>query len=169
MYDRKQARLRRLRRVQHGTAVVKVIGGVQDGSTTNLTSLTTDNPTSRPTAAAAALYTLTSPPPPPPPDLGSSCVPWASSAVDLIDCVECAAELAAAQKQRTTTSTQRRRRQRQHHSSSSSSSPLRLSPPLVAAHSWSSGSKTAGTGFCTCVNRHSLASNTAPCSITSVL
>lgn len=128
MYNRKQSRLRRLRRVQQ--SAVKVIGGCQDTAAASPSGLTAESP-----AETAALYTVTRPPPPPPPPhpLDSSCgtgcsSSWTPVAVDLIECVDCAVEVA----------------QKRIHRRRSS---LRLSPvPLPATD-------TSKVGFCTCVRQ----------------
>jgi len=77
-------------------SAVKVIGGVTDATAASPSSLTVDTPVD-----TATLYTVASPPPPPPqlPDTASSAA-WTSAAVDLIECVECAAEVAQKRAQR---------------------------------------------------------------------
>ena len=125
---RKQARVRLLRRVQQ-QSVVKVIGGIQNTTAASPSGLTAETP-----FETTTLYTATSPappPPPPPPDPGCGTgtnSPWTPSTVDLIECVECAAEVA---------------RKRIHRRRGS----LRPSPvPLPAADS-------CKVGFCTCVRQ----------------
>ena len=135
---RKQSRLQRLRRVQQ--RVVKVVDGVRD-TTSSPSGWTAETPVD--TAAFFAVPSPPPPPPPPPPDpdcgSGSSSSPWTAS-VDLIECVECAAEAA-----------QHRTRRRRGGS-------LRLSPVPPRTES------NHAAGFCTCTVRqaHTHATPTTP-------
>lgn len=118
-----------MRRVKQ--SVVKVIGGIED--TTAASALTAGTP-----VEAATLYTVASPPPPPPPppDPGSSSA-WTSGAVDLIECVECAAEVA------------QRRSHRRRNS-------LRLSALPASTDS-------CKVGFCTCLRQPHASCRTPSC------